>query len=443
LGFGLTGKRRRWPSRAVAAACASIVLAACAPTVREAPPPVQAPPVAQVQPAAPAVKPTAPRRPVQVALLLPLSGDNATLGQAMLNAAEMALFDVGNAQIEFTPFDTGDRPEGATRAMEQAIADGAKLVLGPLFAPQARAVEPLAAQAGIQTVTFSTDWTLATPNLLVMGFLPFEQVDRIVAYAAAQGFKRIGVLAPADPYGNAVAERAEQAAQKAGVAVSRSARFQPGDNDLSLTVRSFVDYEPRAQALAEVKKQLAGATDADAKARLAELSRQQTLGELPFDAVLLPVGGQRLRTLAPLFPFYDVDPRTVRLLGTGLWDETGTAAEASLRGAVYAAPHTGAGEDFRARFQALTGRPAPRLASLAYDAAALAAALARELSLGGQPFAYTRAVFMNPNGFAGVDGIFRFTGAGLVERGVAVLEVRDPRPIVIDPAPAAFLPPPS
>lgn len=421
-------------------------LAACAPTVREAPPPVQAPPPMverAPEPAAPVLKPPAPRRAVQVALLLPLTGDNAALGQAMLNAAEMALFDVGFEQIEFTPFDSGGGAETAQAAMQQAIADGAKLVLGPVFAPQARAVEPLAAQAGVQIVTFSTDWTLAGPNMLVMGFQPFEQVDRVIAYAAAQGYKRIGVLAPRDAYGRAVAERAEQAAKRAGARVTRSATFQPGDNDLSPIVQSFTDYDQRRKALDDVKTQLTGSNDPAAQQRLMDLSRQQTLGELPFDAVLLPVGGQRLRTLAPLFPFYDVDPRTVRFLGTGLWDEVGIGAETSLLGAVFAVPHTPGGADFQARFQDLYGRLPPRLASLAYDAAALAAALAREMTLGGAPPAYTREMFMKPSGFAGIDGIFRFTPEGTVERGVAVLEVRDPRPIVVDPAPYAFAPPPT
>lgn len=429
------------------AAVALVLVAACAPTVREAPSTVQAPPPVAVErpaePAAPVLKPPAPRRAVQVALLLPLTGDNAALGQAMLNAAEMALFDVGFEQIEFTPFDTGSGADTAQAAMQAAIADGARLVLGPVFAPQARAIEPLAAQAGLQAISFSTDWTLASPNLLVMGFQPFEQVDRIIAYAAAQGYKRIGVLAPRDAYGNAVGERAEEAARKAGARVTRSVRFQPGDNDLSPVVQSFTDYDQRRQALEAAKQPLTGSNDPQAQQRLLELGRQQTLGELPFDAVLLPVGGQRLRTLAPLFPFYDVDPRTVRLLGTGLWDEVGIGGEAVLLGAVYAAPHTPAGADFQARFQDLYGRLPPRLASLAYDAAALAAALARETTLGGAPPGYTRDLFLKPSGFAGIDGIFRFTAAGTVERGVAVLEVRDPRPIVVDPAPYAFAPPPT
>jgi hypothetical protein len=186
---------------------------------------------------------------------------------------------------------------------------------------------------------------------------------------------------------------------------------------------------------------LEGSDDPDAVARFRELAREETLGELPFDAVLLPVGGQRLRTLAPFFPFYDVDPRQVRLLGTGLWDEVGTAAEAALLGALYAAPHTQAGTDFQARYQTLYGQLPPRLASLAYDAGALAAALARQMSLTGGPFLYTREMFLNPAGFAGVDGIFRFTAEGVAERGVAVLEVREPRAIVVDPAPFAFGPP--
>jgi branched-chain amino acid transport system substrate-binding protein len=125
---------------------------------------------------------------VKVALLVPMSGKHADLGQAMMQSAQLALFDMGYDKIELMPQDTKGTPEGARVAAQQALNDGAQLILGPVFAGEARAVAPIAQQRNVNVITFSTDWTLAQNNVFVMGFLPFTQVERIVQYAAAPAF---------------------------------------------------------------------------------------------------------------------------------------------------------------------------------------------------------------------------------------------------------------
>src|SRR5690606_31495846 len=170
-------------------------------------------------------------------------------------------------------------------------------------------------------------------------------------------------------------------------------------------------------------------------AEASALETADTAGEPPFDAVLLPVGGDQARSLANLLSFYDLGPKAVKRLGTGLWDDPGLATEPALEGAWFAAPSPDLRKGFESRYRDLYGSRPPRLASLAYDATALAAVLAKNSYNRTGRVSFDREAIVNPNGFAGIDGIFRFRPDGLVERGMAVLEFRNGGIEVIDPAP--------
>jgi ABC-type branched-subunit amino acid transport system substrate-binding protein len=343
--------------------------------------------------------PTAPGEPagankVRVALLLPLSGANAVLGNAMLDAAQMALFDAADDKLELAPHDTQGTPQGAAVAAGAAVADGVRLIIGPLLAGEVEAVKPVAQAANVPVLAFSTSTSLAGGGVYLMGFLPRQEIERVTAFARAKGVSRFAALAPRSPYGEIAVEALRAATQGDGATLARVDYYDPAQPDLTPVVKRF-------------------ATAHD------------------YDALLLPEGGARLRTLAPLLPYYDIDPEKVRFLGTGLWDEPGLAAEPALSGSWYAAPPPAPRADFEKRFQDLYRRAPPRLSTLAYDATALAAVLAR-----GPDF--SPAALTNPSGFAGVDGIFRLRPDGLVERGLAVLEMHRGGNVVIDPAPETF-----
>jgi branched-chain amino acid transport system substrate-binding protein len=384
--------RTRAP-RALLAAAAVFVLAACASTVPAPPPPVQAPA------AEPLVQEPLPEPgPVQVALLVPLSGPSAGIGQAMLNAAQLALFDAADERFELLPRDTAGTPEGAREAARDALAEGADMILGPLLSASVGAVKPLARASGVPVLAFSSDWTHADAGTWIMGLAPQDQVLRVVGYARAQGLARIGALVPATPYGEAVANALRTSAGRFGSDIVRVERYDAAAPDVTPAMRSLASAGPAA-----------------------------------FDAVMIAEGGEKLRTMAPMLSFFEIDPRRVRLLGTGLWDDPATGRESTLAGGWYAAPDPAARADFEQRYAEFYGSPPHRLATLAYDATALAARLARFGDLG--PAALT-----DPSGFIGTDGVFRLLPGGMVERGLAVLEVTRAGPRVIDPAPSSFEP---
>ncbi len=382
--------------------------------------------------------------PVKVALLLPLSGEKEALGKAMLNAAQLALFDVGAENFELVPRDTKGTPAGARMAAQNAVNEGAELILGPLFAGSVRAAKPIAQSRNVNMIAFSTDWELRDYNTYVMGILPFAQVQRIADYAARQGIQRIGVFAPKSAYGEVVVDAFRRAARQNGMEIVETVMFNPlQQSNLSPLVREFTGYDQRVSKLEERKVMLESRLrenpdDVQAQQELKKLKNAQSLGALPFDAVFMPVGGETARAVGTLLTSYDMTPERVRRLGTGLLDDPGLATDPQLQGAVFAAPSPSLRERFETRFIEMYGLRPPRLASLAYDATALAAVLARTGQVRSGMPSFSQAAFTNPNGFAGIDGIFRFSRDGLVERGLSVLEYRDSQIVEVEPAPETF-----
>lgn len=354
---------------------------------------------------------------VKVALLVPLSGKNADLGQAMLQAAQLALFDMEYEGIELVPQDTKGSESGARTAAQLAIADGAKLILGPIFANEARAVAPIAQQANVNVISFSTDYTLAQGNVFVMGFLPHIQVERIVQYAAQQRLQRVGIIAPENEYANIVVSAWNVNANRLGMAPAHILRVKPGSADASERIDAFVN----------------------GSARMAAAKAGQPLPPAPYDAVFMPVGGSEAVSLADALSYYELDPQTVRRLGTGLWDDNNLATQKSLNGAWFAASDPVQRRAFERRYRESYSATPPRLSTLAYDAMSLAVVLAKTgFASYGTP-SFDRQSISNPNGFAGVDGIFRFRPDGMAERGLAILEFRNGSMSVVDPAPRSFL----
>ena len=351
--------------------------------------------------------------PAKVALLVPLSGANAELGQALLDAAQLALFESGGDRMILVPRDTGGNAAGAAGAARAVIGDGARLILGPLLAPEVEAVKPIAQEAHINVIAFSTVTTLAGGNTYLMGFLPRQEVLREVSYARERGLARFAALAPNSPYGHLMADALREAAAGSGGSVTKIEFFDPRAGDAS----------PAIQRL------LPGG-GAEASAELPPASPPAA----SLDALLLPEGGAKLRQIAAQVRAAGGNAKPVQLLGSGLWDTPDIGSDPALVGGWFASSPPEARQDFERRFNATYGHNPPRLASLGYDSAALAAVLARGQA--GEPF--SQQAILNPSGFTGVDGLFRFTPSGLVQRGLAVLEVVPQGTTVVSPAPQSF-----
>ena len=375
---------------------------------------------------------------VRVGLLLPLSGPRADLGQALLNAAQLALFDLGGDRFTLLVRDTKGTPEGAAAAAEAALAEQATLLLGPLFSTSAEAVKPVVDAAEVPMITFSNNNAVAGPLTFVMGVTPRIQVDRVVDYAVSQGLRRIAVLAPETAYGQLVVQSLQEAVFRNGVELSRVVFFDPTSTDISAEVQVLADFNQRRSAAEAQRRDLQGRTDEASQRALQRLQGVETIGDLPFDSILLPASGQQLLSIAPLLAYHDVDPSEVRFLGTSLWEDPQLQNEPSLQGGWFPAPPPDLWSSFRTRYEETFGGTPPRVASLGYDAVALAAVLERRGEAEGAFVPYTAEAITQGLGFAGIDGIFRFLPSGHVQRGLAVLEIQRDGFVQRDPAPTSF-----
>lgn len=388
---------------------------------------------------------------IKVAILLPLSGAHKGVGQSIFNAAQLALFDIAGDHFELLPRDTKGTTTGAKAAISDAINNGADLVLGPLFASSVRAIKPEIRNADLKMITFSTDWTLADDNTFVMGFTAFDQVRRVMAYAASKGYAKQAILAPYTPYGDSVTKAFNAVAQNYKIDNVMVERYRAGDENFNDLVRKFTNFEERRgtlkQEIEAIKAIPSRQRNAYQRNELARLKIMHTKGDLPFDAVLLPMGGNDVRTITSLLQYYDVDLSKARFLGTGLWDDAAVQNEISMAGGWYAAPSPRNWDKFVRQYKSVYNEQPSRIASLGYDATALVAVLSRQ-ALSGNPNyqgdnnarrLFTRSLITNPNGFVGVDGIFRFGRDGLAERGLAVLEINESGKVKeISPASTTF-----
>lgn len=387
-------------------------LTACQATMRDPwnrpqtsaqPPAVETVPAEQAAGIPPA--PAQQARAAKVALLLPLSGKGSETGQAMLNASQLAIFDLGGDNFELIPRDTMGTPEGARAAAQTAIGEGAQIILGPVFAADAKAITPVALQSGTSVLSFSTDSSVASNGGFVLGFLPQTQITQIVSYAASKGMQRIALITPQDAYGDMAAQAFDGYMRQRGLTNAGILRFNGNTGPTPEQIRGL---SSRA------------------------LATPGMMAQKPFDAVLIATPANQAAMISQQLSQAGLPPNLVQRLGTGLWDQPETARQPALQGAWYAASSPRLRQKFEARYQQTYGEVPPRLATLGYDATALAIVLARS----GQP--YTRQTLINPNGFTGIDGIFRLRGDGLVERGLAILEIRNNIANVVREAPTSF-----
>ncbi len=383
VGNGGSGiSRRKWLGRGFVIATAMLV-AGCQTVVPKGPPGTPSEPV--VTPGLPTD--TARHR---IALLVPQTGSGADVGQDLANVTMMAVLDSNTDKLRITTYDTGS---GAAAAAQKAIADGNKLILGPLYAEDVKAVAPVAQAAGVPIISFSNDTSVAGNGVYLLGYVPGQSVTRVVTYARGQGMSKFAAIAPQGAYG----ERA--------LAALRSTVAANGG-----TVVATESYERSA---------------ASVTGAIRRLSRVGS-----YDALLIADSGRIALQAAPLVRANS--SRTAKILGTELWNtEASLAGNSALRGAWFASVSDDMYRQLADKYRARYGKAPHRYASLGYDAVLLAIKMARNWKPG------TRFPANNlhaADGFGGIDGIFRFNRQGIAERALEVTEVRAGGFTVVDPA---------
>ena len=377
------------------------LLTACS-TQLSGPPIAQQPGEATAASAANAANAAVGEGQVRVALILPLSGQgNASVaGQSMKNAAEMALAEFKSPNIQLLVKDDGGTVQGAQAGAQQAIAEGAEIIIGPIFAQSVSGVGQIARTSNIPVIAFSTDVSVAARGVYLLSFLPETDVRRIVDFSISRGKRSFAALLPDNAYGAVVEGAFQQEVSRRGGRVVVLEKYTLEGNRINEAVR-----------------------------RLSQAANQ-------VDSIFIPDSPDAVPQLVNALATNGVDLRRVQMIGSGLWEDARISSTAALEGAWYAAPEANGYRNFSARYRARYGQDPVRTATLAYDAVALVAALVK--TQGPQRFSETSLT--NPSGFAGVDGVFRFRPEGTNERGLAVLRVAPAGGQVLSPAPHSFQP---
>jgi branched-chain amino acid transport system substrate-binding protein len=347
-----------------------------------------------------------------VALLVPLSarGEAGVIGKSLKQAAELALFERDNPTVQLVVKDDRATPEGARAAAEEAINNGAKLILGPLFAKSVVAVAPVARQANVPVIAFSNDRHVAGNGVYLLGFQVESEVARIVGYLGQRGMRRFAALIADDALGKIAGASFRQEVARVGG-----------------TVVALQTYPPTANGVLEPMR------------AISTQIRSAQEGGAAIEALFVPGGQENLEIIGRLLPQAEIETDKVKLIGTGGMDYPNAGRDAMLVGAWYPGPDPRGWNEFAQSYAKTYAQSPPRIASLAFDAVTLATALAGGPE--GQRFAaaeLTRAV-----GFTGVDGVFRLLPNGTTERALAVLEVQQFGAGILDPPQSVGLAPPS
>ena len=390
--------RRAW--RVALTVIAASALAACASTFSS--PEASRPPGQQTVEGPPGALIGAGQ--VRVALILPLSasGNAGIAAQSMKNAAEMALAEFKNPDIQLLVKDDGGTPQGAQLGAQQALDEGAQIIIGPLFAQAVSTVGQIARPRGVPVIAFSTDANVAARGVYLLSFLPESDVHRIIDFSVSKGKRSFAALVPDNAYGAVVEAAFQQAVARRGGRVVALERYPPDPARLGEPVRRV------AQAAAQA------------------------------DAILIPDGSDGAVPVVQALTTGGVNFRRLQVLGTGIWaDDPRISATAALNGGLYAGPEPTGFRNFTTRYRARYGQDPVRTATLAYDAVALVAALVKTQ---GPQQGLSEQVLTNSAGFSGIDGIFRFRSDGTNERGLAVLQVTPSGGQVVSPPPRSFAP---
>lgn len=340
----------------------------------------------------------------RVGVLLPLSGSASSVGQGLKNATMLALDDINNPNLILQFYDTQSTPEGARVAVENAINQRVKMIIGPLMSSEVEAISYQTRKHDIPVVAFSTNDAVLQPQVYTIGLLIEEQVNRIISYAAQKGRSRFALLLPDNDTGIAVAKSAVKVAKKQGGTVSKIAFYPPHTTDFSNIVR-----------------------------KLCNSSSKNTGKNVGFDAIIIPESGNSLKSATAMLGYYDVFYPDVMFLGTSVWENTNLNKETTLNKAVYPVLSRNHSTYFNKKYKSTYGSYPNGLFALAYDAVALTSAIAKR-----NPSNIDEAI-TSSDGFIGINGAFRIFTNGKNQHSLDIMQITPSSDIVVDSAQHKFV----
>ncbi len=348
---------------------------------------------------------------VKVALLVPLTGEVASVGNSLFDAATLALYDSYlnvpsnqiHAQLIVMPKNTGVTTTEIKKSAQEAIEQGATFVIGPVFSQSVSAVKPILKEKKIGIISFSNNKAVAEPGVYTFGFLPEQQVERIAEYAYLNKLQRVALLAPNDAYGEKVRVTLSEIYLKKGGQIAAMELYAPSQNNIDAAV-----------------SRIAGAYNNSPEDRR-------------FQAIFIADGGNQIRNILKAIHKNNLNLKKIKILGTGIWDDEALTKISDLDGAWFPSSPPELFDNFSSRFNTTYGYKPVRLAGLAYDAVTIAA----QIAISGNTI--NSASLTDPRGFnTPASGLVRLLPSGYSDRKLAIMEITPDGFKVIDPAEKKF-----
>ena len=373
---------------------------------------------------------------LNVAVLLPLSGSRAALGQQILEGIEFAAFRYLQQDITVRLYDTQASGFISKQRTQQAIDEGADIILGPLFTHTSQQAMQIASDAKVPLLSFSNNESLLNAatqegntnhNTIILGISPYEELRQLVFIANLEGIKRLSLIAPDNAYGQQIHAELQKLLPESSMTLSRVALYDPKSFDFTQIVQEISDYAERRIAYqAEVQRLLEQQFGTIEQIKR-HLNFRETLGEVPFDAVIIAANSDdRLRTIAAQMEFYEVTPEQVKFMGLRRWQQfTNLSREPALRNAWFVGLGNQKFTDFTRDFYAIYGKNPTTLSALGFDVLSVLTYFQSQQ----QPL--PQALFQHRDGFEGALGKFRFRDNGSVERGMAIYRITEDAPMVL------------
>lgn len=361
--------------------------------------------------------------PVVIGLLLPLSGEWKELGENLRNAAELAVFEHGESFILLKSYNTEGYENKSLGAFEEAVADDAEVIVGPLFWEDVAMIHKTALRDGRPVLALSSNFDYAARNIFMMGYDIYEEVARIMDYAHEQGARRFAILAPDDEYARLAETVADVFAVENDVLVTRRLFYKGRINKVFDQINEFAGFDKRDALFGEMMARLDLSNKVKEDVPVVQQLRRTAI-DVPFDAVVLPMGGQDLLAATAFLTFSQAFPPNILFLGTSIWEDETLYGDPSLRGGWFVSTPIGGRRRFERRYEETFGEIPTRIAGIVYDAVALSANLMKTGEMDVNRLTIER-------GFQGVNGFFRFNKKGFVERALAVYEITPYGPRII------------
>lgn len=359
-----------------------------------------------------------------IAVLLPMNGAAKNVGNGIKTSIEAAFLRKPKQNIHVSFYDLSGDKSRRDMVIRDAISKNPDIIIGPLFAEDANTLRNVKSSK-TPVISFTSDVNALGNNVMTLNLIPTQSIETIIRQMQMDGAQNIVVLAPDDNSGKLMAATATKISSSYDLKINGLFYYKSGDSDsikdassraAMYNARSAANTRAR-EVLSDIlnKESLDGATRANLNNQLEKISRTETLGKLPYDAILFLGNGEDAKTIASFLRYYGVGNRDAAMYGTTLWHGSDIASDFTLSGAKYATLPP-ISDNFVSLYNMVAGKDPDYLSAFGYDAANLALGMIYTTKSND-------AYLFDPSGYIGTTGAFRVQPSGQSERALRIMEL--------------------